>query len=68
MNKNKAIYTWRAEGAWRTRPLTRAALPPLRQNHESVPAPTQPADTNAQQQGCKNLSLVGPTHSGLEAA
>lgn len=65
VKKNKALCTWRAEGAWRTWPLTR---PPLRQNHDSVPAPTQPADANVQQQGYKKLSLAAFKHSGLEAA
>lgn len=41
MKKKKAIHSWHAEEAWKTSPLTLAALSLPWQSHEVVPAPAQ---------------------------
>lgn len=67
MKKNKAIHSWHAEKAWKTRPLTLAALP-LPGRATACPSPCTAADANAQQQGYQKLSLAALKHSTWEAA
>lgn len=68
MKKNEAIHSWHAEEAWKTSPVTLAALPLPWHSHQPAPAPAQLLQQMPSNKGYPKLSLAALKHSSWEAA